>query len=129
MGYWFLSLSTRSWMKGNSSPFAQRSLARCGRRGLMLSGSWSAYLAQFGGCPQDGSSLGVAEPVLEFGEGLLDGVEGWAIGRQEEELCAGVLDGAADLLALVTAEIIERSEEHTSELQSLMRNSYAVFCL
>src|SRR3546814_2298949 len=30
------------------------------------------------------------------------------------------------------AEIVdagERSEEHTSELQSLMRNSYAVFCL
>src|SRR3546814_3918721 len=25
--------------------------------------------------------------------------------------------------------IIARSEEHTSELQSLMRNSYAVFCL
>src|SRR3546814_1416270 len=27
------------------------------------------------------------------------------------------------------AEIAFRSEEHTSELQSLMRNSYAVFCL
>src|SRR3546814_9990780 len=26
-------------------------------------------------------------------------------------------------------ERLERSEEHTSELQSLMRNSYAVFCL
>src|SRR3546814_6339507 len=26
-------------------------------------------------------------------------------------------------------EIVVRSEEHTSELQSLMRNSYAVFCL
>src|SRR3546814_9655184 len=25
--------------------------------------------------------------------------------------------------------ILHRSEEHTSELQSLMRNSYAVFCL
>src|SRR3546814_10588390 len=25
--------------------------------------------------------------------------------------------------------LVERSEEHTSELQSLMRNSYAVFCL
>src|SRR3546814_466777 len=25
--------------------------------------------------------------------------------------------------------VLERSEEHTSELQSLMRNSYAVFCL
>src|SRR3546814_3891013 len=28
-----------------------------------------------------------------------------------------------------TAEVISRSEEHTSELQSLMRISYAVFCL
>src|SRR3546814_3877933 len=27
------------------------------------------------------------------------------------------------------SEFITRSEEHTSELQSLMRNSYAVFCL
>src|SRR3546814_7188186 len=31
---------------------------------------------------------------------------------------AGIFDGA-----------LMRSEEHTSELQSLMRNSYAVFCL
>src|SRR3546814_7961170 len=28
-----------------------------------------------------------------------------------------------------TGAISVRSEEHTSELQSLMRNSYAVFCL
>src|SRR3546814_2107477 len=28
-----------------------------------------------------------------------------------------------------TARLITRSEEHTSELQSLMRISYAVFCL
>src|SRR3546814_3694915 len=27
------------------------------------------------------------------------------------------------------AVVSDRSEEHTSELQSLMRNSYAVFCL
>src|SRR3546814_9112511 len=27
------------------------------------------------------------------------------------------------------AALVARSEEHTSELQSLMRNSYAVFCL
>src|SRR3546814_4600474 len=27
------------------------------------------------------------------------------------------------------ATITDRSEEHTSEIQSLMRNSYAVFCL
>src|SRR3546814_18881321 len=31
--------------------------------------------------------------------------------------------------ALTSARAISRSEEHTSELQSLMRISYAVFCL
>src|SRR3546814_7167115 len=30
---------------------------------------------------------------------------------------------------VVAEEMFERSEEHTSELQSLMRISYAVFCL
>src|SRR3546814_977257 len=29
----------------------------------------------------------------------------------------------------VQTELLDRSEEHTSELQSLMRISYAVFCL
>src|SRR3546814_5149424 len=32
-------------------------------------------------------------------------------------------------MAALGIEIIARSEEHTSELQSLMRISYAVFCL
>src|SRR3546814_3438640 len=35
----------------------------------------------------------------------------------------------AILASSVAAAIIVRSEEHTSELQSLMRISYAVFCL
>src|SRR3546814_1545263 len=35
----------------------------------------------------------------------------------------------AQQAVLVIAEEMHRSEEHTSELQSLMRNSYAVFCL
>src|SRR3546814_8138999 len=40
------------------------------------------------------------------------------------------LRGAAIRSAhLVPAALVRRSEEHTSELQSLMRNSYAVFCL
>src|SRR3546814_8466770 len=33
------------------------------------------------------------------------------------------------VLAKELAKLILRSEEHTSELQSLMRTSYAVFCL
>src|SRR3546814_5133153 len=32
-------------------------------------------------------------------------------------------------VARVGRQVLERSEEHTSELQSLMRISYAVFCL
>src|SRR3546814_10200575 len=38
-------------------------------------------------------------------------------------LCA-MIDGSS-----AAATGTSRSEEHTSELQSLMRNSYAVFCL
>src|SRR3546814_8699175 len=40
------------------------------------------------------------------------------------------LGGAVDVAAGGAGEACNaRSEEHTSELQSLMRNSYAVFCL
>src|SRR3546814_8509445 len=41
----------------------------------------------------------------------------------------GVLRVVRRLLAAGTSGHQERSEEHTSELQSLMRISYAVFCL
>src|SRR3546814_8384951 len=41
-------------------------------------------------------------------------------------VAAGVAHGLDDL---VQAHLVLRSEEHTSELQSLMRISYAVFCL
>src|SRR3546814_6854869 len=37
--------------------------------------------------------------------------------------------GDAILGAVVAELLFKRSEEHTSELQSLMRTSYAVFCL
>src|SRR3546814_9802707 len=42
---------------------------------------------------------------------------------------AAVLVGGSYLAGLVGGIRSLRSEEHTSELQSLMRNSYAVFCL
>src|SRR3546814_6305107 len=35
----------------------------------------------------------------------------------------------AAIFRCIVADEARRSEEHTSELQSLMRNSYAVFCL
>src|SRR3546814_3537963 len=42
--------------------------------------------------------------------------------------CHGSFIGRLDL-DLQDGELVSRSEEHTSELQSLMRISYAVFCL
>src|SRR3546814_1416922 len=50
-------------------------------------------------------------------------VGGPAFGRAVREVPAPDADAALALL------VPHRSEEHTSELQSLMRNSYAVFCL
>src|SRR3546814_4134864 len=48
---------------------------------------------------------------------------GIEITRTQDPLRAAQIEAWADELASV------RSEEHTSELQSLMRISYAVFCL
>src|SRR3546814_7172980 len=40
-----------------------------------------------------------------------------------------IVAAAGAILELQYLDLIARSEEHTSELQSLMRISYAVFCL
>src|SRR3546814_8640958 len=54
----------------------------------------------------------------------------FTLGRYLEALGrARALRSLAPLLAAEEAKASVRSEEHTSELQSLMRISYAVFCL
>src|SRR3546814_10020013 len=47
--------------------------------------------------------------------------------RYENRLAEIAAEHAAIIAAVAAGD--ERSEEHTSELQSLMRTSYAVFCL
>src|SRR3546814_6089565 len=42
---------------------------------------------------------------------------------------ATIRDLATKMVSVSDNSATDRSEEHTSELQSLMRNSYAVFCL
>src|SRR3546814_5078025 len=56
---------------------------------------------------------------------------GVAPAAEVERLAAGLRMGADDGMDRAGAgrDIGHRSEEHTSELQSLMRISYAVFCL
>src|SRR3546814_1048915 len=60
------------------------------------------------------------------------GVFGWGLGRfgfAVSPIVLGLILGAIAEQGFVQAWTIGRSEEHTSELQSLMRISYAVFCL
>lgn len=44
--------------------------------------------------------------MFDLGEGLLDGIEVWRIGRQEPEPCAGLLDQLAYLPGFVAAQIV-----------------------
>src|SRR3546814_10031090 len=62
----------------------------------------------------------IARSVICGSEGLTVAPQGIAAMRSPMRILLAVL------LALVC---VPRSEEHTSELQSLMRISYAVFCL
>src|SRR3546814_7280671 len=55
--------------------------------------------------------IGIAHPIRRWNDDLVT-----CINRRDQCVEEGVLSAA-------------RSEEHTSELQSLMRISYAVFCL
>src|SRR3546814_2101522 len=59
------------------------------------------------------------------------GVRPLGIGHRSTRICAGARDGSGTAVVVVSAtgNMAVRSEEHTSELQSLMRISYAVFCL
>src|SRR3546814_8034219 len=54
-----------------------------------------------------------------------------AIGAKYPNNMSASYSSVANFLppAIVTWRSKDRSEEHTSELQSLMRSSYAVFCL
>src|SRR3546814_3261155 len=57
--------------------------------------------------------------------------EGWQNPPHRSHLChyCGHIWRPADIPTNGVATLLTRSEEHTSELQSLMRISYAVFCL
>src|SRR3546814_11735254 len=48
---------------------------------------------------------------------------------REAERASDSATAAIERMQAQRSALEQRSEEHTSELQSLMRNSYAVFCL
>src|SRR3546814_1358116 len=58
---------------------------------------------------------------------ILDAEQPGVIAAQRLGHARAIEEAGADIIAV--EQPIDRSEEHTSELQSLMRISYAVFCL
>src|SRR3546814_2779115 len=91
------------------------------------------YTTLFRSIPESGrasaSDFVMAEDLVRKQEAARFGIhpnEGGLIGRE--------IEGIADRLSVARHADLHRdhsvrSEEHTSELQSLMRISYAVFCL
>src|SRR3546814_4017465 len=79
----------------------------------------------------DAGRFGLAAPLLQVAQGIAGVV---AAGFEHRRQARAVFDQGADARArihplLQLPACVGRSEEHTSELQSLMRISYAVFCL
>src|SRR3546814_10113619 len=102
-------------MRRSRGAGATRELQQPGRRGAR-----DHHDLLLGAHGEVGGLAGVgAEPLQDRRRQRQQGVLFQSAGRQRE-------DPAADAVALA---LRVRSEEHTSELQSLMRISYAVFCL
>src|SRR3546814_2520818 len=120
---------------GCSSDLAAVKLERAiDHRGAGIGGEALGHRGEFGLVGRVGGHLGRGD--VEQGARRLQ------FGRHVGERELGVLeigDTLPELLAVprIGDRLVEaalraakrRSEEHTSELQSLMRNSYAVFCL
>src|SRR3546814_1863506 len=88
---------------------------------------------------QQAAQLQTVHAVLLYGIFVMDAGNQAFVGNVQQGQSRGFVDAAAfclddavfDLVAhaQAVAPANTRSEEHTSELQSLMRISYAVFCL
>src|SRR3546814_1774299 len=101
------------------APIAPMPLAQAQQQGTAFAEkAGAATLAELRALP--------ATAVLQAGDGLRfrPVLDGWLL---DESPAATFARGAQASVPLLLGA--NRSEEHTSELQSLMRNSYAVFCL
>src|SRR3546814_8345197 len=85
------------------------SAAHCGRR--------------VSAAPPSFSDLSMAAGSARAGQRLR------LVGDALHQLVPGLDEGLRALALQLRGQCVDRSEKHTSELQSLMRISYAVFCL
>src|SRR3546814_8500381 len=110
--------------KGLAEPAVARHRARLDHGGA-LPVLPQALVVGEGGVQADGQRHGAG-----IGAQAQVGAEDVAVGGAVVEAAHEVAGQAHEaLLHAALMAVVDRSEEHTSELQSLMRISYAVFCL
>src|SRR3546814_3174806 len=90
-------------------------------------------------CSSDLLRKGLEQGVeLKAFQGTTPGDGGYAVPREIDSVIEATLNSISPICAIANVvsvgsagyrKLVTRSEEHTSELQSLMRISYAVFCL
>src|SRR3546814_897899 len=123
------------------------SAARAVKRTLEATGRYRVYLTRdrdvyiplrerFQLAEQAGASLFISLHADSIGNHSLRGASVYSLSEQSSDKEAAALaakENRSDVIAGVDltnqSDAVARSEEHTSELQSLMRISYAVFCL
>src|SRR3546814_2387515 len=87
------------------------------------------------GVPQAGDTLTVVEneararEVADYRQEQINRKRTTAAPTTFEHMFSALNDKVIEYPVVVKGDVQGRSEEHTSELQSLMRISYAVFCL
>src|SRR3546814_2941449 len=78
------------------------------------------YTTLFRSLAAKGVSASASDRIVRTKDRTKDKIEDIDLDAAKEKISS---------LAEKASDVVSRSEEHTSELQSLMRISYAVFCL
>src|SRR3546814_4155515 len=98
--------------------------------GVLGSAAFVAYLSSLCNNAFTGTQYALLTSLMAAGRTVLSSGGGWLADQMDWVSFFIITTGLAIPGLLLLAWLMRlRSEEHTSELQSLMRISYAVFCL
>src|SRR3546814_2972054 len=101
---------------------------------IACEGEWLAQRVQLGLGQRPADAARLQQPAQLFGGHRMQSLEVGGARRKNQHRAGGCVHQQRERLAVDEVDVgapfaQRRSEEHTSELQSLMRTSYAVFCL
>src|SRR3546814_5228550 len=108
-------------------------LISCRSKALFRHQKAGAHIDEIGSCREGAGDAGASGNTASHGNDPVEEAADGGDERERREMTCVTSGTRRDTGETVNADFDglpgERSEEHTSELQSLMRISYAVFCL